>query len=106
MSSLHEKKIFEDIRARFISGAELVFAGTLLKRAYEQYPSKTALIDGQRFITYAEFYFRSILFSNKLRSANINARDRVILLYENSLEFYIAYFAVWQLGAIIVPVNI
>lgn len=30
----------------------------------------------------------------------------MILIYENSIEFFIAYFAVWHSGAIVVPLNI
>ena len=32
--------------------------------------------------------------------------ERVIIFYENSIEFYIAYFAVWQAGAIVAPLNV
>jgi long-chain acyl-CoA synthetase len=44
--------------------------------------------------------------SKRLMSYGIEAGDRVVLLYENSLEFYIAYFAIWQIGAVVVPLNV
>lgn len=36
----------------------------------------------------------------------VGQRDHVVLYFENSVEFYIAYFAVWQLGAVVIPLNI
>lgn len=100
-----EIKIFNDVRQGFIVNGDLCYAGKLLDRAYRLYSGQIALIAAHKSITYKEFYFRALLLSNALRSQGVKPRDRVILYYENSLEFYIAYFAVWHIGAIIVPIN-
>jgi long-chain acyl-CoA synthetase len=40
-----------------------------------------------------------------LENAGVKPRDRVLVLFENSIEFYVAYFGAWQMGAIIAPLN-
>ena len=101
-----ENSIFNKIQNDFIKNGDLAYAGELLKIAYEKYPNNIALIHQNQSITYKEFYFRSILFSRKLKAFGIKPRDKVLIFSENSIAFYIAYFAVWQIGAIAVPVNI
>ncbi|MFH1253886.1 MAG: AMP-binding protein [bacterium] len=101
-----ENSIFNKIQNDFIKNGDLAYAGELLKIAYEKYPNNIALIHQNQSITYKEFYFRSIIFSRKLKASGIKPRDKVLIFSENSIAFYIAYFAVWQIGAIAVPVNI
>ncbi|MFA6535629.1 MAG: class I adenylate-forming enzyme family protein, partial [Candidatus Babeliales bacterium] len=101
-----ESSIFDKIQNDFIKNGDLAYAGELLKIAYEKYPNNIALIHQNQSLTYKEFYFRSILFSRKLKASGIKPRDKVLIFSENSIAFYIAYFAVWQIGAIAVPVNI
>ncbi len=84
---------------------ELIYAGTLLQRAARLWPNKVALIFQEETITYKELYYRATLFSKKLELAGIKARDKVLILYENSINFYIAYYGAWQTGAIVAPVN-
>lgn len=102
----NESLLFHSLRKSLLIDDKLVFAGTLLQRAYQRSPDKMALMTKNRTITYKELYFRSILLSKSLAHKGVGLRDKVILLYENSLEFYIGYFAILQLGAIVVPVNI
>ena len=35
----------------------------------------------------------------------IKPKDRVCLLFENSLEYYVAYYGIWQTGAVVAPLN-
>lgn len=100
-----EKIIFEKIKNDFSSNEDLIFAGELLKLAYEKYPNNKALISHDKSITYKELYFRATELSKKLHDQGIKARDKVIIYAENSIFFYIAYFAVWQIGGIVVPLN-
>lgn len=101
-----ENSIFDKIQNDFIKNGDLNYAGELLRIAYEKYPNNIALIHQNQSITYKEFYFRSILFSEKLKASGIKPRDKVLIFSENSIAFYISYFAVWQIGAIAIPVNI
>ena len=101
-----ENKIFFDIKKSFTIDGKLIYAGKLLNIAYTKFPNVAALIDSQRTINYKEFYFRSVQLSCKLKEMGVKPRDKVILHFENSPEFYVAYFAIWQLGAVVIPLNI
>ena len=101
-----EKQIYSEIKNSFTFDDKLIYAGEILKFAYENFSNRIALIESEKTINYKEFYFRAIQLSKKLKNIGISPRDRVILYYENSLDFYISYFAIWQIGAIVVPLNI
>lgn len=105
LSKADDSFYFEKIKKSFKLDHQKMYAGFLLQEAYKRYPLHQALIDGQRSLTYKDFFYRTVCLSNQLRSKGINPRDRVIIYSENSIEFYIAYFAVWQVGAIVVPIN-
>lgn len=85
---------------------QLFYLGNLLQRAALSFADKIALLEEGRQLTYREFYFRAVLLSNKLLEQGVKPGDKVFIFYENSLEFYIAYFAILQTGAVVVPVNI
>lgn len=104
--SKNEKNSYESIKKEFTLGGSLIYPGELLKIASKKFANKIALICEDKQITYKEFYFRAVRFSEKLKEAGIKPRDKVILYSGNSIEFYIAYFAIWQIGAVLVPVNI
>ncbi len=101
-----EKAIFEQIKDSLTHDGKFIYAGELLKIACKRFANHTALIDQDKTINYKEFYFRSILLSEKLKKCGVKTRDRVLLYFENSTDFYIAYFSIWQVGAVAVPVNI
>lgn len=99
--------------ARFIRQYEtikengrIMYAGTLLERAARIYPDTVALVCGQATITFKQLYEKAIKFSKYLIAHGIKPRDRAMILLENSIEFYIAYYGVWQTGAVVAPVNI
>lgn len=106
LTQTNELEIFASIKKSFTTNNKLVFAGSLLKRSYEHFPQNIALIQADRSVSYKELYLASIMLSNTLVQVGVKAGDNVILFYENSIEFYIAYFAIWQLGAVVVPLNI
>ena len=83
----------------------LIFAGTLLQRAANRWPDHTAVICRQERITYKQLYDQSLHVTDYLINNGIKPRDRVMILYENSLNFYRAYYGAWQAGAVVVPVN-
>lgn len=90
---------------------KLVHVGLLLKRAHDKYPNNCALICDDQKIDYKNLYYQSNFFAQELLKYNINQDkdqeiDRIIIIYQNSIEFYIAYFAIWTVGAIVVPINI
>jgi acyl-CoA synthetase (AMP-forming)/AMP-acid ligase II len=101
-----EQKIFDRISADFIVDGKLIYAGELLQLACKRFANRVALICEDQTITYKELYFRSILLGQKLKTLKVNSRDRVLLYFENSVDFYIAYFAILQVGAVVVPLNV
>lgn len=105
-SSVDDAFYFEQIKKRFNIDQNGLYAGRILHEAYKLYPSNDALIDKDRSLNYKELFYRSICLSKKLQAMNVNKGDRVLLFCENSIELYIAYFAAWQVGAVVVPVNI
>jgi long-chain acyl-CoA synthetase len=101
---LSEQTIFSDIEKKCNSLGTL-YAGHLLQRAQLLYPNKLALIAPANQITYKELFFRALLMSKKLHDLGVTKGDNIVILYENTPEFYLAYFGIWQLGAVCVPVN-
>ncbi len=102
---LDEKVVFQDLNKEILGDQGVFYAGNLLRRAAEKWPDKVALICEEKNVTFKEVYLRSLLLSKKLVAAGVSARDHVLLYMENSIEFYISYFAVWQLGAVVIPLN-
>src|SRR5437667_8389715 len=86
-------------------GGKFMYAGRLLQRAVQQRENTVAIIYHDEHITYKDLFFRASSLSRKIKEQGIKPRDRVIIYFENVPEFYIAYFAVWQVGAVVAPVN-
>jgi len=101
-----ECKFFEQYEKLIKKNGRIMFLGELLKSAHELYGNDIALIFQDSTISYKELYFRSILFSRVLADAGVKEGDRVLLFFENSIMFYIAYFAILQLGAVVAPLNV
>jgi long-chain acyl-CoA synthetase len=101
-----EEARYRLLTASFRDGADLLYAGTLLERAARQFPKRTALIISEKEqLTYEQLYQRATAVSAYLTEQGVTLRDRVMLLYENSINFYVAYFGIWQTGAVVVPLN-
>ncbi len=97
---------FKKLIKEFTHDGKLMHVYSLLKRAAERWPKRTMVICGDDSITYGDLYKRSQLLAQELRNQGIGPGERVIIYYENSLQFYIAYFAVWQAGGIVAPLNV
>lgn len=66
---------------------------------------KTALICGDRRISYAEFHRSAERLAATLAGSGVCRGDRVLVFMENGVEAALAIFAVWTAGAVLVPVN-
>ncbi len=84
---------------------KLMYAGQILERAASQWPERTALICEETSITYKTLFEHALALTALLKERGIKPRDRVMILYENSIEFCIGYHGAWQGGAVITPVN-
>jgi len=77
----------------------------LLKISAGRFPSRIALVFGQKKISYEELDVFSDRLAQGLRESGIGRSDPVAVLLDNSPHFVISYFAIVKLGAIIVPIN-
>ena len=76
-----------------------------LRRPAQLYPNKTAVVDGAKRFTYAEFQARANRLSHALLGMGVGADDRVCVLSPNSHFFLESFYATSQIGAVLVPLN-
>ena len=106
--SIQEKEqyAFDELHKTVMRNGKLMFAGRLLLRATQMHGDTMAIIYQDKHITYKKLYSLACALSKKIvERYGLKARDRAIICFENSPEFYIAYFALWQAGVIVAPVN-
>jgi long-chain acyl-CoA synthetase len=101
-----EKKRFETLRAALIRNGKVPYLGCLLQGAAARFPDHNALLYEGAAVTYRTLFHRAVALSRLLQIKGVQPRDRIILLLENSPEFYIGYFAILQVGAVVAPLNI
>jgi fatty-acyl-CoA synthase len=82
------------------------FALKFLQRARSIYPSKVAIVDGDRRFTYAEYATRADRLAHALTALGVGFGDRVAFLGPNGHPLLEAYYGVVQTGAILMPLNI
>ncbi len=68
-------------------------------------PAAVAVIDDYGTTTYAQLRSEVTALAGRLAARGVLPGDRVALLAGNSLAFTVACWAVWDLGAILVPLN-
>lgn len=102
----HEQELFKKRYAQLCGdGDQLPCLGRLLQRTARMVPNNTVLFYEDTSLTYLQLYYYATQLSKKIQSLGVKPRDRVILLYENTPEFYIGYFGIVQVGAVVVPLN-
>jgi long-chain acyl-CoA synthetase len=101
-----EQERFDAVFASMHVDGTLVPLSRLLQRAAQQFPQKTALIFQDKTISYAELYYRASLLTAVLQKQGLKPRDRALLFVENSIDFYVCYFAIVQCGAVVAALNI
>ncbi|WP_336855239.1 o-succinylbenzoate--CoA ligase [Sinomonas albida] len=79
--------------------------GSWLERRRPKSGSNTALIAGERSISYAELAERTDRLAQALRRRGVARGDRVAYLGENDPAFVETFFACGLLGAVFVPLN-
>jgi fatty-acyl-CoA synthase len=75
------------------------------RRARSLYGDRLAVVDGELRLTYAEFFARCDRWSHVLRSWGVSAGDRVAYIAPNTHAQLEAFYAIPQLGAVLVPLN-
>ena len=97
------------LRENFLRGYKTVMTSIpeLLNQRVKAAPDKPFLFSeaDKRQFTYKEFEAAVIRTANMLAANGVRKGDVVSLLLPNSVEYVIAYFACWQLGALAGPIN-
>lgn len=79
---------------------------SFIARAGKFFPDRTAVIHGDRRLTYAEFYARTRQLAEALTKAGITRGDTVAILAPNIPAMLEAHYAVPMIGAVLNPINI
>ncbi|MED5226008.1 MAG: AMP-binding protein, partial [Pseudomonadota bacterium] len=75
------------------------------KRARRLYAGKEAVVDGSLRFTYEEFFSRCDKWSAALQNMGVMHSDRVAYIAPNTHTHLEGYYAVPQMGAVLVPIN-
>src|SRR5918993_18225 len=76
-----------------------------LRRARKLYADREAVVDGDLRLTYTQFGERCDRWSAALQTLGVEHGDRVAYISPNTHAHLEGYYAVPQIGAVIVPVN-
>jgi fatty-acyl-CoA synthase len=75
------------------------------RRARRLYAEREAVVDGNLRLTYRQFLERCDRWSSALQALGIGQGDRVAYIAPNTHSHLEAYYAVPQIGAVLVPIN-
>lgn len=76
-----------------------------MRRSRRLYPDREALVDGAVRLTYRELFERCDRWSAALQQLGVRPGDRVAVLAPNMCAQLEAFYAVPQIGAVLVPIN-
>ena len=79
--------------------------GAMAIQSADHYPERTAFSWKDKTTTYGEFGERVVALAAAFRSLGIKKGDRVALYMDNCPQLLECYFAAWQAGACVVPLN-
>jgi fatty-acyl-CoA synthase len=78
----------------------------LMRRTRRLYPHQEAVVDGELRLSYEQFFARCDRWSSALqRQLGVSQGDRVAYIAPNTHAQLAAFYAVPQLGAVLVPIN-
>ncbi|CAN5758311.1 acyl--CoA ligase family protein [soil metagenome] len=77
----------------------------LMRRARRLYPRREAVVDGALRLTYEELFDRCDRWSSVLHRLGVRQGDRVAYVAANTHAMLESFYAVPQLGAVLVPIN-
>ncbi|HEY7834454.1 MAG TPA: AMP-binding protein, partial [Ktedonobacterales bacterium] len=76
-----------------------------LRRARRLYGTREAVVDGDLRLTYAQFGERCDRWSAALQALGVRPGDRVAYIAPNTHTQLESFYAVPQIGAVLVPIN-
>src|SRR5947208_988300 len=75
------------------------------RRARKLYGDREAVVDGDMRLTYEEFFSGCDRWSSALQAMGVGQGDRVAYIAPNTHEQLESFYAVPQIGAVLVPIN-
>jgi fatty-acyl-CoA synthase len=75
------------------------------RRSRALYPDREAVVDGSLRLTYAQFFERADRWSAALQALGVRQGDRVAYIAPNTHAQLESFYAVPQIGAVLVPIN-
>src|SRR5262245_49911807 len=75
------------------------------RRTRKLYADREAIVDGNLRLTYSQFFERCDRWSTALRALGVKQGDRVAYIAPNTHATLESFYAVPQLGAVLVPLN-
>src|SRR6185295_18415674 len=75
------------------------------RRARKLYGNREAVVDGELRLTYEQFFDRCDRWSSVLQELGVAQTDRVAYLAPNTHAQLESFYAVPQIGAVLVPIN-
>src|ERR1700716_2202141 len=75
------------------------------RRSRKLYGDREAVVDGNLRLTYEQFYDRCDRWSAALQGMGVGKGDRVAYIAPNVHEQLESFYAVPQIGAVLVPIN-
>src|SRR5215472_1862885 len=76
-----------------------------MRRSRRLYPDREAVVDSDLQLTYAQFFDRADRWSAGLQRLGVRAFDRVAYIAPNTHAQLESFYAVPQIGAVLVPIN-
>src|SRR5215208_967184 len=76
-----------------------------MRRARRLYGDREAVVDGDLRRTYAQFFERCDRWSSALQRLDVKPGDRVAYIAPNTHAQLESFYAVPQIGAVLVPIN-
>src|SRR5438046_1944514 len=75
------------------------------RRTRALYSDREAVVDGELRLTYADFFERCDRWSAALQRLGVEAGDRIAYIAPNTHAQLESFYAVPQIGAVLVPIN-
>src|SRR5947209_20071704 len=76
-----------------------------VRRTRALYPNREAVVDGDLRLSYAQFFERCDRWSSALQQLGVRKGDRVAYIAPNTHAHLESFYAVPQIGAVLVPIN-
>ena len=76
----------------------------LLDKTASRWPEKTALIEGDTIVSYADLVQKIAELASRLQTLQLKSGCRVGLCLPNSISYVALTFALWRINAVVVPI--